>query len=121
MTVHSIDPASRFDNLSVSSEVVDGRSLPIFAKYTCPNCGEAIQFTKQNLQERSLRRLTNLPAKLSAEFDAWAAAQNVAGMPYLDWPCPKCGLAARAYIEVWAGGKGDSGANIVALAEAEAI
>ena len=119
MSIVTVDPIERFDNIAVSNEVIDGRALSIFASYTCPRCGERIRFTKQNLEERASRQTTNLRPSVAAAVDAWSREHGVDTLPYLDWLCPRCSLGARAYIEVWAGGKGDSGANIVALAEIE--
>lgn len=116
MKVRWIVPAERFDTTSVSTEIVDGKSLPPTVTYTCPNCHQRIGFTRSNL-ENAIHRVALLPDEAAAMIDADAKNKGHAKLGFLDWTCPTCKLMGRAYIETWAGGKADSGANIISVAE----
>ena len=113
-----IEPAMRFDNTAFSNEVEDGYALSIYAKYTCPRCRAVVGFSKADFEERGPLRRSNLAEPIAAAMDTWAAANGLGSRPFLDWECPGCGLAVRAYSEPWAGGRhGDRGTNIVAVLE----
>ncbi len=122
MNVEWIPPRERFDNLSVSNVVKDGRAQPLTCVYRCPRCGESVLLTRDNLELRARRRISNLPPEEAAEFDRAARVRSLGESPFLDWRCPKCGVAARVYVRPWAGGRhGDSGCDIIALIEHEVV
>ena len=119
MNVRAIPAEARFDNTVFSSEVDDGTALPIYATYTCPRCSEHVGFRKDHFESRAARKLSNLTRAQQAVIDTWASDNGCAGKAFLDWHCPGCGLAARVYIEHWAGGRADAGANLKIVIEAE--
>jgi uncharacterized protein YlaI len=120
MTVIATPAEARFDNVTFSSEVGDGLSLPIYATYTCPRCSERVAFRKDHFESRAQCKLSNLSAPQQAEFDGWANQHGHLGKPFLDWLCPRCALAARVYVQHWAGGRADAGANLVVVLESAA-
>jgi phage FluMu protein Com len=120
MNVSATPAEARFDNVAFSTEVDDGFALPIYAKYTCPRCSEQIAFQKVHFESRAWRKLSNLSAAAQTIFDEWARNNGYAGKAFLDWQCPRCSLAARVYIQHWAGGRGDGGANLKVVLESDA-
>jgi predicted RNA-binding Zn-ribbon protein involved in translation (DUF1610 family) len=108
---------ARFDNVSFSNVIVDGRSLPPTTTYTCPRCEQHVGFTRQNFEHAWLRR-SIVPLPLAALLDTAAASRGHESLGFVDWACPGCGLVVRAYANAWAGGMhGDSGVDIVEVAE----
>jgi hypothetical protein len=120
MTVNATPAEARFDSVAFSSEVDDGVALSIYATYTCPRCSERIAFRKDHFESRALRGFSNLSAAQQTAFDAWADQNGHVGKPFLDWQCPRCALAARVYIQLWAGGRADAGANLQVVLELDA-
>jgi len=120
MNVNAIPAETRFDNVAFSSEVEGGVALPIHAKYTCPRCSEQIAFRKEHFESRAWRKFSNLSASQQAAFDDWAQSNGYADKAFLDWQCPRCSLAARVYIQHWAGGRGDGGATLKVVLESGA-
>jgi hypothetical protein len=122
MKLHWVDPEERFDNLHVSNVIEDGQALPLICAYRCLRCGEGVVLTKENLEHRASRRISNLPADVAKQFDEEATLRSLGNAAFLDWPCLKCGLAVRAYVRLWAGGRhGDGGCDITALVEEEQV
>lgn len=120
MKLQAIKPSLRFDNPGFSSEVEDGGTLSMYSNYTCPRCAEVVRFAKHEFEARAQTRFSNLPASLGLLIDRWGEASGVGSQPFLDWLCPGCGLAVRAYTRPWAGGRhGDYGTDIVALVEVD--
>ncbi len=118
LTPVSVEPSARFDNTAFSNVVEDGYALPLHANYTCPRCSGVLRFTKTDFEDRASLRRSNLPESMAATMDARAATNGLASRPFVDWQCPGCGLAARAYAKPWAGGRhGDHGTDIVAVFE----
>ena len=107
------DGKERFDNTSFSNIIEDGKSLPLFATYTCPICAEQIGFTKKDFEERSLNNYSNLSKENQILFSKSAREGQFDNLHFLDWYCPKCKIPVRVYVEHWAGGRhGDAGVNI---------
>ena len=118
MSLKSVEPSARFDVVAFDNVVKDGRAASLFARYTCARCGEGVGFTKEQFEERAEEGFSNLPADISRLIAAWAVDRGLAAEPFLDWVCPGCGLAVRAYARKWAGGRhGDAGTDIVAVVE----
>ncbi len=114
--IKEVNPNKRFDITSFSSEVNDGKAGALHAVYTCPKCQAKIRFSKENIEFRSKQRHSNLPVSIKSKFDAWAESSELE--EFLDWNCPDCKLASRAYVRLWAGGRhGDSGAVIEVVLE----
>ena len=112
-----VSATMRFDNISFSNEVIDGRSLPPDSTYACPRCDQHVGFRREQLQGASSGN-SSFQADVAARFDEEAEARGHAGRGFLDWQCPGCRLLVRAYIDVWAGGRhGDAGANILEVVE----
>lgn len=108
----------RFDNVSFSNVIENGKSLPLFATYTCPVCDEQIRFTKSNLEQRAKRDFSNLSREHQMLFNKTAQGQQFNNLEFLDWYCQNCKLPVRAYLNNWAGGKhGDAGADIIYVLE----
>jgi hypothetical protein len=119
MNVTWIDPADRFDGASLSDELVEGRSLPRMIFYSCPRCAERVGFNRDHF-ERAVDKTTRLPVDVGRAIDAAAEKRKLTNTAFLDWICPKCKLGVRVYADVWAGGMhGNSGAEIVSIAEVE--
>jgi len=90
------------------------------ATYSCPSCGTRIGFHRRDFEAAGERR-SNLAEPLQRYLDAYAAGHPALGSDFVDWLCPSCGKAARAYVELWAGGKhGDHGAKLLAVLECDA-
>ena len=120
MGIEAVQADARFDNTAFSNVIIDGKALPLTATYTCPRCGEQVGFTKQNLEHRAERQLSNHSPQLQRLFNAWATQNGQAGSPFLDWSCPGCQLAVRVYVHPWAGGRhGDAGVDLAVVLEAE--
>lgn len=77
MELHWVDPEERFDNLHVSSVIEDGQSLPLTCLYRCPRCTEGVVLTKENLEHRASRRITNIPAHVAKQFDEEATLRSL--------------------------------------------
>jgi hypothetical protein len=119
MTFVWVTPASRFDSISFSNEIIDGRSLPPTATYRCPNCDQRVGLTRANV-ETAPRRVSNFDAEIAGLFDKEAEARGHAGLGFLDWRCPGCSMRVRVYVRTWAGGKhGDAGADLIEIVEAQ--
>jgi predicted RNA-binding Zn-ribbon protein involved in translation (DUF1610 family) len=118
VSITQVGAAERFDSVAFSSETIDGAATSMYTHYRCPRCGELIQFAKRDFEHRAPRRLSNLPGELAREIDAWAAQAALREAPFLDWVCPTCGLAARVYVQPWAGGRhGDHGVDLLTVVE----
>jgi len=118
MLITQVEAAERFDSVAFSSEIIDGRTTSMYTCYRCPRCGERIQFTRRDFEERAPRRLSNLPSEAALEIDAWAARSALGDAPFLDWVCPACSLPARVYVQPWAGGRhGDHGVKLLTVVE----
>lgn len=118
MKLHWVDPEQRLDNLHVSSVVENGLARPLTCQYRCPRCSEGVVLTRDNVELRALRRQSNLPPSVARTFDEEAGLHSIRAAAFLDWRCPKCGLAVRVYVRPWAGGRhGDSGSDIIAAVE----
>jgi hypothetical protein len=111
-----VDPANRFDTVSFSNEVIDGRSLPPTAAYGCPRCAQHVEFRCEHFERAS--RKTNLDEATAAALDIAANSRGHGALRFVDWQCPGCDLVVRAYVRTWAGGRhGDGGADIVEVVE----
>lgn len=120
MKLQAVKPSMRFDHPNFSNEVEDGRALSMYSTYKCPRCAEVVRFAKHHFELRAAARFSNLPAAVGLLIDRWAEANGVGSQPFLDWLCPGCGLAVRAYARPWAGGRhGDCGTDITALVEVD--
>ena len=120
MKLNWVAPRERFDHMHVSNVVEDGQALSLTCTYRCPQCEKGVLLTRENLERRSLRRDSNLPLPTARQFEEEAHLHAMQTEAFLDWSCPKCGLAARVYVRPWAGGRhGDSGVDIIALVEEE--
>ena len=120
MKITSVQSAERFDNTEFSNEVVDGMALPLTAAYTCPQCSAQAGFHKRDFEQSSRQRHSNLQPELQRAFDDYAREHTVPARDFLDWLCPSCGMAARVYFQLWAGGKhGDCGARLLVVLESE--
>jgi rubredoxin len=118
MNVQSVAAPDRFDSTELSTEVVDGRSRPLHVRYTCPTCQEQVVFSRMDFETRGRHSSSNLSPDHAAAVSEAAAASGLGGEYYLDWYCPKCHLASRAYFRTWAGGRhGDSGIEIARVLE----
>ena len=113
-----IEPTDRFDTVKFGNEIFDGRALPMGTAYSCGGCGSKLGFDKNDFERRASRKITNLSPDVAAQFDACAIGRGYGQDSFLDWNCPECGLAIRAYVRSWAGGRhGESGVYIIAVAE----
>jgi hypothetical protein len=119
MNIKCVNVSERFDNTYFSNEVVEGLSPSVYALYTCPHCGEAIRFQKRDFEGVVDRRhWTNLGSEAAKYFDDFASEYVGRAHAYLDWICPRCGLATRVYAQPWAGGRhGDYGIRLIAVLE----
>jgi len=118
MSAIQVNAAERFDEVALSTEILDGRVSPLHTIYTCPSCREKVSFSRVDFESRGRRETSNLTAEHSAIIAALAQTSGVGADEYLDWYCPKCRLPARAYFRRWAGGRhGDSGVNIITVVE----
>jgi hypothetical protein len=84
-TLEEVKPIDRFDNLSFSSEVVDGAAFPLHPRYKCPRCGETISFEERHFEERAARRHTNLPSEVASRLSEWGKERGFENSPFLDW------------------------------------
>lgn len=71
MNVTEVVPINRFDNLSFSSEIVEGKTSPLHTRYMCPRCAETIAFTKSHFEEHTGRQHTNLPTAAVSDTKEW--------------------------------------------------
>jgi uncharacterized Zn finger protein (UPF0148 family) len=118
MSTIQVSATDRFDEVALSTEILDGRVAPLHTVYTCPSCGEQVSFSRMDFESRGRRETSNLASQHSQVMSALAQTVGVGGDMYLDWYCPKCRLPARAYFRQWAGGHhGDSGINIITVIE----
>jgi hypothetical protein len=118
MQIKISDAKLRFDNTHFSNEVVDGRALPIFATYTCPQCGEKLGFEKSHFEVRSRLKVSNLAPDIDHIFSRYEKSKKIKHTGFLDWSCPKCFLPVRVYVLHWAGGRhGDAGVDITVVTE----
>jgi predicted RNA-binding Zn-ribbon protein involved in translation (DUF1610 family) len=120
MEIISVKATDRFDNVKLYN-VVDWWTLTaksIFTIYTCPRCNEKIRFQRSDFEIVWKRRnWTNLPLEVARCLDEFTLEHGF-NLKFLDWQCPKCGLAARALIECWAGGRhGDYGFKLHSVLE----
>jgi hypothetical protein len=118
MALTGVKASERFDNAAFENVVEDGMARPLHATYTCPRCGERLGFQKRNFENARRRPHTNLSPEVASCFDEFARSHVGCGRDYLDWLCPKCRLAARVFIEFWAGGRhGHNGFNLITIIE----
>lgn len=118
MKVSWSDPSSRFDVTSFSNVIVDGQAGPLTTVSTCLRCFATLAFTRDNFETRASRRFSNLLGDVARAIEAAALERGYAGDDFLDWTCPGCGLATRAYVRAWAGAHhGDAGVDIVAVVD----
>jgi rubredoxin len=118
MSSIQVSATERFDEVALSSEIVDGRVGSLHTIYTCPLCREKVSFSRDDFESRGRRETSNLSTEHSAAISDLAQASDVGDNEYLDWYCPKCRLPVRAYFRQWAGGRhGDSGIDIITVIE----
>jgi hypothetical protein len=118
MKIEWPEPSARFDATSFSDVNEDGTAGPSTTVYTCSRCETKLGFTRDNFLVRAARRLTKLAAKAASALDGAAAKRGLQADNFLDWSCPSCKLAVRAYARVLAGGRhGDGRVDIVAVVE----
>jgi hypothetical protein len=118
--ISSIQAADRFPNTEFSNEVVDGMALPLTTAYTCSQCSTQIGFHKRDFESGARQHRSNLEPGVARMFDEFAHEHMPDARDYLDWACPRCGLAARVYVRFWAGGKhGDAGVSLLTVVEAQ--
>lgn len=118
--INRVEAKKRFDHTEFSNEIVNGMALPIYSHYTCPQCETRIGFQKRDVEETSRERRSNPEPSIQRLFDDYATANSVTERDFLDWLCPSCGLAARVYVRLWAGGNhGDCGASLLTVLEAQ--
>lgn len=120
MNIFKVQAADRFDNTEFTNEVEDGRARSIYSAYTCPGCATPIGFHKRDFQDGARQQRTNLASGVATRFDEFARTNGIGTDDFLDWICPKCRLAARVYVQFWAGGRhGDCGITLLTVIEAQ--
>jgi predicted RNA-binding Zn-ribbon protein involved in translation (DUF1610 family) len=118
MRISTVQAAGRFDNTEFSNEVVDGMALSLTTAYTCPQCGTQIGFHKRDFEDGARQHHSNLDSEVARAFGDYAHEHLPGTQDFLDWACPRCGLAARIYVRFWAGGKhGDAGVTLLNVIE----
>jgi len=117
MEITTVNAADRFDNVEFDDSTWDGTARSIYSVYTCPRCGERICFEKRNFENAKRRHQTNLLPDIARCFDELAAENARRMQDFLDWYCPTCGLAARVYVEFWAGGRYEGGVKLATVFE----
>ena len=116
MTAVQVNATERFNEISLSTEILDGRATPFHTLYTCPKCAEKVSFSRTDFESRGRHQTSNLSEVLSFAISAFAQESGIGADEYLDWYCPKCRLPTRAYFRQWAGGRhGDSGIDIISV------
>jgi hypothetical protein len=117
MRIEWVPPRERFDNVLVSNEIIDGRTLPPTAMYLCPRCEVRVALHRVNIMQSDARATTLIPTTAHT-VDRAAAGRGYGSLGFLDWRCPGCGLGVRVYTRTWYGGRhGDCGAELIDIAE----
>jgi rubredoxin len=120
MKISCVDASERFDNTEFNNVIVDGRATSMYSVYACPQCREKIGFEKIHFEHAIRSQHSNLPPGISSDFDIEGVRTSTSNTAhFLDWLCPKCGLASRVYFRVWVGGRhGDAGISLATILEA---
>lgn len=119
MTLAVVRAEQRFSATELSTEVVDGRALPLHTHYSCPTCGQGVRFNRSDLEAAASS--TNLEQQDAERMQREAAGLDVDPQRFLDWYCTGCGGARRVYCKAWAGGRhGDHGVQLGWVLEARA-
>ena len=122
MPAIQVSATERFDEVSMSTEILEGRVTPLHTLYTCPQCGEKVSFSRTDFESRGRRQTSNLSEVHSSAISALAQETGFGADEYLDWYCPTCRLPTRAYFRQWAGGRhGDSGVDIISVVEFQEV
>lgn len=120
MTIQVVTAAQRFTSIELSTELVDGRALPLTTSHSCPACGQDVGFRRSDLEAAD--RSTRLRLPDAERIDTLAVEHELASHVFLDWYCPGCGAPRRVYCERWVGGRhGDHGVRLLAVFEAEPV
>lgn len=115
MEPHQVSPKMRF---TLTEWVAEAPLWPYVTIYSCGSCGQELAFSKNDFAERPARRRSNLEWPIRQEFDELASQQKLASLPFLDWSCIKCKMAARVYVKQVGGpNHGDLTTELVALFE----
>jgi len=81
-------------------------SIPDYTAYECPRCTRRISFEVRHFQAAALEPKSNLSAQDDSEATAIHGRRLTTEESYLDWYCPGCGKAVRAYFSCWVGDRG---------------
>jgi hypothetical protein len=115
--VNSSPADERFSETHLTSEFGES-SGPLYTQYTCPQCRRALNFTRNDFENRGRHKTTNLPSECAADISLAALDLGLDQKAYLDWACPGCQLPARVYFSGWAGGRhGDGGIDLITVVE----
>lgn len=108
MEVTYVKAIDRFDSVELDN-VLDWSDMTVKSMYTiysCSQCNEKIRFQTRAFEKVWKRRdWSNILREIALCFDKFACENGLNLKYFLDWQCPKCGLAARVLIESWAGGR----------------
>lgn len=75
------------------------------SEYTCPDCGETLFFTFQDLEKHSHSEHSNLSTSESAEMTKRFNKSQDEFNSFLDFHCPGCEAPTRVFYLFWAGGR----------------
>jgi len=76
-------------------------SAPDYTAYECPRGGWRVSFEMRHFQAAAVKPKSNLSAEDASEATAIHGRTLKKDESYLDWYCPGCGKAVRAYYSCW--------------------
>ena len=92
-------------------------SVPDYTAYECPGCGWRVSFELRHFQAAAVKPKSNLSAQDAREATAIHGGEPKREESYLDWYCPGCGKAVRAYYSCWIAEMGGFSVEITQVVE----
>ena len=88
--------------------------IPDYTVYQCPTCTKGIEFGIHNFETAALNPISHLSQDDASRATVIHGRAPKKGESFLDWYCPSCNMAVRAYYS-W--GVADRGCFTVSIGE----
>lgn len=94
----------RKDRLNPDSRPVYPLDYDLSFDYTCSNCGYKVSIKNHDLEKHSKTDHSNLIESDRVKMEQFISNNKLNDFSFLDFNCPKCGLAVRVLFDCYPGG-----------------